>query len=146
MVQGLGSKLRGCFKKARVEISDRCGVKGLRKVQKCRRRDRGSVVVLAEIGLDTFLPALAMKPEVAVITSAVLATGSVVINFLGGLQLESKRAELQLELERDKVFQQQLREIQGVIARYRGPLLESAIDLEQRLWHLITDQVSVVKL
>ena len=95
------------------------------------------------------------------------------------------------QLERDRVFQKQLQEIQSVIARYRGPLLESgararalcvcvhaaaararppvfgapsptsqthaplsltppappppcsgapAIDLEQRIWHLITDQ------
>ena len=30
-----------------------------------------------------------------------------------------------LQLERDRVFQKQLQEIQSVIARYRGPLLES---------------------
>lgn len=45
-----------------------------------------------------------------------------------------------LQLERDRSFQAQLREVQSVIARYRGPLLESAIDLEQRIFHLITDQ------
>ena len=42
-----------------------------------------------------------------------------------------------VQLERDKRSQQQLSEVRGVIARYRGPLLESAIDLEQRLWHLV---------
>ena len=42
-----------------------------------------------------------------------------------------------VQLERDKRSQQQLSEVRGVIARYRGPLLESAIDLEQRMWHLV---------
>lgn len=114
-----------------------------KRARRCRTRSNSMVVlVLGEVGFDSFLPALGVKPEAAVLASAFLATASVVINFLGGLQLESKRAELQIELERDKLFQQQLREVQGVIARYRGPLLESAIDLEQRLWHLLTDQVS----
>lgn len=44
------------------------------------------------------------------------------------------------QLERNKQRQRQQAEVQSVIARYRGPLLESAIDLEQRLWHLATDQ------
>jgi len=42
-----------------------------------------------------------------------------------------------VQLERGKLSLQQLAEIRGVTARYRGPLLESAIDLEQRLWHLV---------
>lgn len=103
------------------------------------RHPRATLTV-AEMTIDTFLPALGVKPELAVLMSAVLATSSVLINYMSGVQLEQKRAELALELERDKLFQQQLRELQGVIARYRGPLLESAIDLEQRLWHLVTDQ------
>ena len=44
------------------------------------------------------------------------------------------------QLERDKVFQKQMQDLQGVMARYRGPLLESAIDLEQRLYHLLVDR------
>lgn len=31
-----------------------------------------------------------------------------------------------------------LQELAGIISRYRGPLLESSVDLEQRLWHLAT--------
>lgn len=96
--------------------------------------------IVANMSFDTFLPALGFAPEFAVFGSAVLATSSVVMNYFSGMQLEQKRAELALELERDKTFQSQLRELQGVIARYRGPLLESAIDLEHRIWHLVTDQ------
>eukprot|EP00887_Chlorella_sp_A99_P002227 scaffold21.g2227.t1 len=77
------------------------------------------------MGVDAFLPALGMKQEIAVLASACFAVVSVVVNFWGGVLTEKKRAELQLELERDRVFQQQLHEIQSVIARYRGPLLES---------------------
>ena len=185
-------------------------------------------------GLDTFLPVLGMKQELAVLASAAFAVISVVVNLWGNVLTEKKRAELQLEvsppegqtgrqagrrgaraattccalarlpksgrspgaplgaasaygcvmlvmvvgdsvatrrpaqlarplaaphpplrpppspphppaspllqLERDRSFQAQLREVQSVIARYRGPLLESAIDLEQRIFHLITDQ------
>lgn len=105
-----------------------------------RFRGRGPYLIKAELGVDAFLPALGVKPEAAVLASALLATSSVVANFFSGVQLEQKRAELAIEMEREKNFQQQLRELQGVIARYRGPLLESAIDLEQRLWHLVSDQ------
>jgi len=105
-----------------------------------RFRGRGPCPIKAELGVDAFLPALGVKPEAAVLASALLATSSVVANFFSGVQLEHKRAELAIEMEREKNFQQQLRELQGVIARYRGPLLESAIDLEQRLWHLVSDQ------
>ncbi|KAI8101382.1 hypothetical protein M9435_001488 [Picochlorum sp. BPE23] len=97
-------------------------------------------LVTANLSLDAFLPALGMNSEIAVLVSALLATTSVAINFFSGMSLESKKAELAIELEREKQFQQQFRELQGVIARYRGPLLESAIDLEQRLWHLVSDQ------
>ena len=111
-----------------------------RKSSGSRFRGRGPCPIKAELGVDAFLPALGVKPEAAVLASALLATSSVVANFFSGVQLEHKRAELAIEMEREKNFQQQLRELQGVIARYRGPLLESAIDLEQRLWHLVSDQ------
>lgn len=90
------------------------------------------IATVADIAVDTFLPALGMRPEAAVFVSAILASGSVVMNFVGQSSIEQKRAELAMELERDKTFQAQMTELQGVIARYRGPLLESAIDLEQR--------------
>ncbi len=91
---------------------------------------------------ETFLPAFSgIKPsEAALITSALLASTSVVMNFYSGISLENKKAELAIELERERQREKQLRELQGVIARYRGPLLESAIDLEQRLWHVISDR------
>ena len=41
------------------------------------------------------------------------------------------------QLERDKERQKQLSELSDVAARYRGPLLEAAIDLEQALWHVV---------
>ena len=43
-----------------------------------------------------------------------------------------------LQVEREKQYRQQTLELQSIIARYRGPLLESSIDLEQRLYHLAT--------
>ncbi len=52
----------------------------------------------------------------------------------------SNTSALPQQLERNKQMQRQQAEVQSVIARYRGPLLESAIDLEQRLWHLATDE------
>ena len=125
------------------------------------------------------------------VASAALACFSVGLNLYGGLLTERKRADLQLELEREKNFASaQAREVewdgvggvlglgwgagvgcgvdcgqrwvwrwverravppphpsprsplssqaelQSLLARYRGPLLESVIDLEQRLWHL----------
>lgn len=114
----------------------------LRGSERRHRRNmrRSKTTTKCIVGFDTFFPALNVAPELAVLASAGLATGSVVINYFSGVQLERQRGEMALELERDKVFQTQLQELQGVIARYRGPLLESAIDLEQRLWHLITDQ------
>lgn len=113
---------------------------GLRTSLPPRRQSCNAGTVVAVVGFDTFLPALNLSPELAVLTSAGLATSSVIINFYSGTHIERQRGEMALELERDKAFQQQLSELQSVIARYRGPLLESAIDLEQRLWHLVTDQ------
>ena len=114
--------------------------RGLGRPLTHRRRTTGPGGIMAVVGFDTFVPALNLSPELAVLTSAGLATSSVIINFYSGAHIERQRGEMALELERDKVFQQQLQELQSVIARDRGPLLESAIDLEQRLWHLVTDQ------
>ena len=63
----------------------------------------------------------------------------VIFNLYSGVALEQRRAALALALERERARQATLRELQGVVARYRGPLLESAIDLEQRLFHLVAD-------
>lgn len=43
-----------------------------------------------------------------------------------------------LQLDREKQAEALLSELASVISRYRGPLLESSVDLEQRLWHLAT--------
>jgi hypothetical protein len=43
-----------------------------------------------------------------------------------------------LQLDREKQAEAVLQELASIIARYRGPLLESSVDLEQRLWHLAT--------
>jgi len=43
-----------------------------------------------------------------------------------------------LQLDREKQAEAVLQELAGIISRYRGPLLESSVDLEQRLWHLAT--------
>eukprot|EP00204_Picochlorum_oklahomense_P003417 CAMPEP_0118798134 /NCGR_PEP_ID=MMETSP1161-20130426/564_1 /TAXON_ID=249345 /ORGANISM="Picochlorum oklahomensis, Strain CCMP2329" /LENGTH=110 /DNA_ID=CAMNT_0006725449 /DNA_START=177 /DNA_END=506 /DNA_ORIENTATION=+ len=64
-------------------------------------------LVTANLSLDAFLPALGMNSEIAVLMSALLATTSVAINFFSGMSLESKKAELAIELEREKQFQQQ---------------------------------------
>ena len=70
------------------------------------------------------------------VASAALACFSVGLNLYGGLLTERKRADLQLELERERAAAAAAAELQSLLARYRGPLLESAVDLEQRLWHL----------
>lgn len=49
-------------------------------------------------GLDTFLPVLGMKQELAVLASAAFAVISVVVNLWGNVLTEKKRAELQLEV------------------------------------------------
>jgi hypothetical protein len=51
---------------------------------------------------------------------------------------ERKRAELQREVERERLAREVTAELQSLLARYRGPLLEASTDLEQRLWHLAT--------
>jgi hypothetical protein len=80
------------------------------------------------------------KLDFALLSTLVLATSSVVGTYASGLSVEKKKAELAMELERERRRDSQLRELQSVIARYRGPLLESAVDLEQRLWHAIVDR------
>lgn len=45
---------------------------------------------------------------------------------------------LLLQLERERLAAQQAAELESIIARYRGPLLEASIDLEQRIYHLLT--------
>lgn len=50
----------------------------------------------------------------------------------------SASAAALLQLDREKQAEQLLAELASIISRYRGPLLESSIDLEQRLWHLAT--------
>jgi hypothetical protein len=40
-------------------------------------------------------------------------------------------------MDLEKRYLAQQAELQSLIARYRGPLLESSIDFEQRLYHLI---------
>lgn len=99
---------------------------------------RGSRLIMYT-GLESFLGLSALlKPEVAAVFSAVLAVGSVGLNYYGNLMTESKRVELQKELDREKQAEAVLQELASIIARYRGPLLESSVDLEQRVWHLAT--------
>ena len=50
------------------------------------------------MSVESFLPALGMKEEMAVLASALFAVVSVVANFFGGVLTEKKRAELQLEV------------------------------------------------
>jgi hypothetical protein len=53
-------------------------------------------------GLESFLGLSALlKPEVAAVFSAVLAVGSVGLNYYGNLMTESKRVELQKEVGAD---------------------------------------------
>ncbi|GFH07641.1 uncharacterized protein HaLaN_02471, partial [Haematococcus lacustris] len=41
-------------------------------------------------------------------------------------------------LVREKAVIEMQAELRSVVARYRGPLLEAAVDLEQRIYHLVT--------
>lgn len=59
---------------------------------------RGSRLIMYT-GLESFLGLSALlKPEVAAVFSAVLAVGSVGLNYYGNLMTESKRVELQKEV------------------------------------------------
>ncbi len=70
------------------------------------------------------------KADATLVASAALACFSVGLNLYGGLLTERKRADLQRELERERTVAAAQTELQSLLARYRGPLLESAIDLE----------------
>ena len=39
-------------------------------------------------------------------------------------------------MEQQRNFAKAQQELQSLTARYRGPLLEAVVDLENRLWHL----------
>jgi len=59
---------------------------------------RTRALTVAELGLDMFFPALGVKPELAILGSALLAVSSVVFNFYSGSALEQRRAELALDV------------------------------------------------
>ena len=42
-----------------------------------------------------------------------------------------------MQVERERQVLEGQTELKSVLARYRGPLLEAAIDLEQRIYHLL---------
>ena len=67
---------------------------------RCPPARRRRVTPTAMIGFDTFLPALGVNADTAVLASAALATLSVLVNFFSGTALEQKRAELALEVRR----------------------------------------------
>ena len=96
--------------------------------------------VISSVSSSFFGNTSSPKLDIALLSTLVLATSSVVGTYASGLSVEKKKAELAMELERERRRDSQLRELQSVIARYRGPLLESAVDLEQRLWHVIVDR------
>ncbi|GFR49501.1 hypothetical protein Agub_g11538, partial [Astrephomene gubernaculifera] len=79
-----------------------------------------------------------MSPEAATIFSAIIAISSVALNLYGGLITEKRRAELAREVERERQAAAAAAEERGVVARYRGPLLEASVDLEGRLVHIAT--------
>ena len=41
-----------------------------------------------------------------------------------------------VQVEQQRNFAKAQQELQSLTARYRGPLLEAVVDLENRLWHL----------
>ena len=41
-----------------------------------------------------------------------------------------------IQVETQRNFAKAQQELQSLTARYRGPLLEAVVDLENRLWHL----------
>ncbi|KAJ9511175.1 hypothetical protein QJQ45_013203 [Haematococcus lacustris] len=102
-----------------------------------------SLVIGSMLGIGEHFQGVSslMPGEVATLFSAVIALGSVCLNLYGGLISERKRAELQKELVREKAVIEMQAELRSVVARYRGPLLEAAVDLEQRIYHLVTTTV-----
>ncbi|GFR39648.1 hypothetical protein Agub_g114 [Astrephomene gubernaculifera] len=77
----------------------------------------------------------------SVITAMIAAT-SVSVNLYGGLLTERKRADLAKQMERERQAAQQLCEMRSLVARYRGPLLEAAVDLESRLVAVATGRTA----
>ncbi|KAL3135418.1 hypothetical protein ABBQ32_007600 [Trebouxia sp. C0010 RCD-2024] len=71
-----------------------------------------------------------------ILTSTLIAAGTVSFNLVAGLVTEKKRADLTLEVEQQRTFAKAQQELQSLTARYRGPLLEAVVDLENRIWHL----------
>ncbi|KXZ55276.1 hypothetical protein GPECTOR_3g413 [Gonium pectorale] len=74
-----------------------------------------------------------LSPGAASVVTAVIAATSVSINLYGGLLTERKRAEIAKQVERERQAAMQMKEMRSLVARYRGPLLEAAVDLESRL-------------
>lgn len=112
--------------------------------QRGRHQQRHRFIVPSALGLDSF-PILGETltlgtSEIALVISSIVAVSSVAANYYASQLIETQRAELSMKADKDKLFREQVKEMQAALARYRGPLLESAIDLEQRLWHLAVDQ------
>jgi hypothetical protein len=110
--------------------------------QRRHHQQRHRFILPSALGLDSiFGETLTMgTSELALVISSMVAVSSVVANYYASQLIETQRAELSMKADKDKLFREQVKEMQAALARYRGPLLESAIDLEQRLWHLAVDQ------
>ncbi|GLI60565.1 hypothetical protein VaNZ11_002724 [Volvox africanus] len=83
-----------------------------------------------------------LSPGVASVLTAVIAVSSVSINLYGGLLTERKRADLAKQVERERQAAVQMKEMKSLVARYRGPLLEAAVDLESRLVAVATGRTA----
>ena len=66
----------------------------------------------------------------------VLSVVVVVTSQPSHLPVRPKACRALLQVERQKSFASAQQELQSLTARYRGPLLEACVDLENRLWHL----------
>ncbi|KAG2493115.1 hypothetical protein HYH03_008778 [Edaphochlamys debaryana] len=78
----------------------------------------------------------------AAVLTALIAVASVSVNLYGGLLTERKRADLAKQVERDRQAALQVKEMRSLVARYRGPLLEAAVDLENRLVTVATGRTA----
>jgi hypothetical protein len=104
-----------------------------------RQRRRPLLPAPNSFGFDGFLTlGSLLKPEAAALVSAAVALSSVGLNYYGSIATEQRRALLQAQLEEERSLRAQQAELQSIIGRYRGPLLESSVDLENRLWHMAT--------
>ncbi|KAA6415233.1 MAG: hypothetical protein FRX49_13671 [Trebouxia sp. A1-2] len=99
------------------------------RLRKCRTRHKYRV----QAGFIQYLKDPTISP---ILTSTLIAAGTVSFNLVAGLVTEKKRADLQLEVEQQRNFAKAQQELQSLTARYRGPLLEAVVDLENRMWHL----------